>query len=100
VLRLLVCHGRIVYNCTMPPPLPNNLFQKPKPDDPDRAEDLLDEIQGVLRKRGAALLVVHGTMALCLPMPHGAGWRAIAQAEVISPIEIRWRPVVWNVAKQ
>ncbi len=77
----------------------NGIFQPPKPDDPDRAEDLLDELQQVLRRRGAALLVARGTICLCLPMPHGAGWRAIAQAEVIAPLEIRWKPVPWNIAR-
>ncbi len=78
----------------------NGLFQPPKPDDPDRAEDLLDEIQGVLRKRGAALLVARDTIVLCLPMPHNAGWRPIAQVEVLAPQEIRWRPVPWNIARE
>lgn len=76
------------------------LFQYPKPDDPDRAEDLLDEIQAVLRKRGAALLVARESIVLCLPTPHNAAWRAIAQAEAITPTEIRWRPVPWNIARE
>jgi len=84
----------------MPQPIP--IFQ-PKPDDPDRAEDLLDEIQAVLRKRGATLLVARDThnmpMALCLDMAHGAGLRCIALAEIISPTEIRWKPVPWNIAR-
>jgi hypothetical protein len=78
-------------------PLPNTLFQPVKPGDPDHAEDLLDEIQGVLRKRGAALLWHESGMVLALPATGSLAlqgqWRAIAQAKVISPTEITWRPI-------
>jgi hypothetical protein len=74
--------------------LPNKLFQQPKPDDPDRAEDLFDEIQAVLRKRGAALLWHETGMTLCLPQDLArSSWRAIGQAHSITPTEIQWRPI-------
>lgn len=66
----------------------------PLADDPDRAEDLLDEIQAVLRKRGAALLWHETGITLCLPNDLvGADWRPIAQAKAITPTEIQWRPI-------
>lgn len=66
----------------------------PKVDDPDRAEDLLDEIQAVLRKRGAALIWHETGMSLCLPNDlAGFTWRAIGQAQSITPRGIQWRPI-------
>jgi len=82
----------------MPQPIP--IFQS-KPDDPDRAEDLLDEIQAVLRKRGAALLWHETGMTLCLPTGLAAtDWRAIAQARAITPKEMQWRPIAQSVVRQ
>lgn len=76
----------------------NDLFQPPKPDDPDRAEELLDEIQALLRKRGAALLWHETGITLCLPHGiTGTTWRAIGQAKAILPTRIDWRPIAAKV---
>ncbi len=81
--------------------MPLNLTKtNPKVDDPDRAEDLLDEIQAVLRKRGAALLWHESGMTLCVPNDMAVTtWRAIGQAQAITPHEIRWRPIRQRVVR-
>lgn len=77
----------------------------PKPGDPDRAEDLLEEIREVLQKRGALLIHRPDCMVLavaeCVDGVHW-NWRAIAQVKLIAaavglaPGRIDWRPVVWS----
>ncbi len=83
-----------MYNCAMRQ-TDLGIFQRPpRPDDPDRAEDLFDEIQAVLRKRGAALLWHETGMTLCLPEDLAqTNWRAIGQAKAITPKEVQWRPI-------
>lgn len=74
----------------------------PKPGDPDRAEDLLDEIQAVLQKRGACLIHRHDCMVLAVADQMAGNWRAIAQVQLIAAQVgvtrgvIRWRPVEWK----
>jgi hypothetical protein len=71
----------------------------PKPGDPDRAEDVLDEIQAVLRKRNAALVLQDGRLFLGVPSDsaHKKELRAIAEVKQITPLEITWRPFDWSV---
>jgi hypothetical protein len=72
------------------------MITEPKPGDPDRAEDLLDEIQAVLRKRNAALAVQGGRCYVAVPGERAKELRAIAEVSYISPAEIRWRPFDWT----
>ncbi len=66
----------------------------PKPGDPDRAEDLLDEIQGVLRKRNACMKVVDDHMVIAVV--DGDQWRAIARVLLLAPGRMTWQPVRWR----
>ncbi len=76
-----------------------DIILSPKPGDPDRAEDLLDEIQGVLQKRGACLIHKPDCMVLAVADPMNGNWRAIAQVKLIAAKVslmqkyMDWRPV-------
>ncbi len=77
-----------------------DLILPPKPGDPDRAEDLLDEIQAVLKKRSACLIHKPDCMVLAVADANGGVWRAIAQVQIISggvgvlvPGKVTWRPI-------
>jgi hypothetical protein len=73
-----------------------NPLIEPKPGDPDRAEDLLDEIQAVLRKRNAALVIQNGRLFVAVPGERSKELRAIAEVRYISPAQIDWRPFDWT----
>ncbi len=79
-----------------------DLIEQPQSGDPDRAEDLLDELQAVLQKRGACLIHKPDCMVLAVAQPHTGKWRAIAQVSLIAAQvgmargRIMWRPVDWT----
>lgn len=83
----------------------NGIVNQPKAGDPDRAEDLLDEIQRVLNKRGACLIHKPDCMVLAVARTGDSSWRAIAQVRLIAgavgvtPGRIDWRPVDWSAEK-
>ena len=74
-----------------------NPILEPKPGDPDRAEDLLNELQAVLRKRNAALVIQNGELYVAVPKRDSnvKELRAIAQVQEITPWRILWRPIDW-----
>lgn len=68
-------------------------LEAPRPFDPDRAEDLIDELREVLGKRRACLVVRDGVMVLAVQNAYGDGWRAIAQIECMAKQgPTTWRP--------
>lgn len=74
-----------------------NPLLAPRPGDPDRAEDILDEIRAILAKRGAALIVQDGRVFLGVQKIGSAGeLRAIAEIQQITPFKITWRPFDWT----
>jgi hypothetical protein len=74
--------------------LNESLIQQPKPGDPDRAEDVLDEIQAVMQKRNCAIVVQKGGAYLCVATD--GQLRAIAQFKLITPQGMEWRPYIWK----
>ena len=71
------------------------LILQPKPDDPHRAEDILNDIQAVVTKHRCALVVQNGGAYLCVTTGQG-DLRAIAEVSVITPQGMQWRPYIWN----
>lgn len=66
-----------------------------------RAEDLLNEIQAVLQKRGALLIHKPDCIVLAVAEPNIGKWRAIAQVKTIAAAVglargvVEWRPIDW-----
>lgn len=69
--------------------------------DSDRAEDLLNEIQAVLQKRGALMIHKPDCIVLAVAEPNIGKWRAIAQVKIIAAAVglargvVEWRPIDW-----
>jgi hypothetical protein len=74
-----------------------DIFAKPldtvRPHDPDRAEDLIDELLGVLKKRNALLIPSKSGDMILLCVQDGERWRAIAEMDRLSAhCFMHWRP--------
>jgi hypothetical protein len=77
-----------------------DLIKQPAPGDPDRGQDVLNDVQAVMKKHSVALVVQNGSAYLCVSTPGSAApLRAIAEVTIITPQGFNWRPFDWTKEK-
>lgn len=73
------------------------MITNPEPGDSQRAEDILREIQELLRKRG--WIIAHqpsGTILGKVPAGLGTTVNVMAVIRMITPDLIEWAPIEWH----
>lgn len=73
------------------------ILVEPQPGDPDRSEDILNDVVNVMKKHGTALIVENGGLFLCARS--AAGPRAIAAVSIITPDGFTFKPIDWTKAR-
>jgi hypothetical protein len=74
------------------------VITEPRPGDPDRGEDVLNDVQAVMKKHGTALVLQDGNLFLCVRQPNGPP-RAIAAVSIITPEGFSFKPFDWTKGK-
>lgn len=69
------------------------LIINPETGDTNRIEDILEELQQVMKKHGYAL--VHANNAMVLGIVAGVQLRALAEIRQVTPTMIEWRKISW-----
>jgi hypothetical protein len=75
-----------------------DLIKQPAPGDPDRGQDVLNDVSAVMKKHDTALVVEKGFLYLCVRQPDGPP-RAIAAVSIITPDGFTFKPFDWTKEK-